>query len=55
MCAIKFFIGLGIGIVIAVIASIIASGISFKRGIEFRRKKAEAEIGSAEEEAKNNQ
>ncbi|NLI57115.1 MAG: ribonuclease Y [Clostridium sp.] len=52
MCAINFYIGLGIGIVIAVIASIIASGISFKRGIEFRRKKAEAEIGSAEEEAK---
>lgn len=52
MCAINFYIGLGIGIVIAVIASIIASGISFKKGIEFRRKKAEAEIGSAEEEAK---
>lgn len=52
MCAINFFIGLGIGIVIAVIASIIASGISFKKGIEFRKKKAEAEIGSAEEEAK---
>ena len=56
MCAINFTGGLLIGIVIAVIAtiiaSIIASVISFRRGIEFRRKKAEAEIGSAEQEAK---
>jgi len=56
VCAINFTGGLLIGIVIAVIAtiiaSIIASVISFRRGIEFRRKKAEAEIGSAEQEAK---
>ncbi|MFZ5987294.1 MAG: ribonuclease Y [Bacillota bacterium] len=52
MCAINFLPGLIIGIVIAVIASIIAYVISFKKGIEFRKKKAEAEIGSAEQEAK---
>ncbi|MCR4434335.1 MAG: ribonuclease Y [Clostridiales bacterium] len=49
MCAIlNFGLGLLIGVIIAVIASI----IMFRRGIEWRRKKAEAEIGSAEQEAK---
>jgi ribonuclease Y len=49
VCAIlNFGLGLLIGVIIAVIASI----IMFRRGIEWRRKKAEAEIGSAEQEAK---
>ncbi|ODM25071.1 ribonuclease Y [Acetivibrio mesophilus] len=51
MCAIAYLIGFLIGIVIAVIASIIASVISYRKGIEFRKRKAEAEIGSAEQEA----
>ncbi len=42
------FIGLGIGIVIAVIAGFIL----FKAGITYNRKISEAEIGSAEDEAK---
>lgn len=41
-------IGLSIGLVIAGIAS----SIMFRRGIEYRKQKAEAEIGSAEQEAK---
>lgn len=49
MCAILYLvIGLAIGILIAIIASF----IMFRRGIEYRRKVAEAEIGSAEQEAK---
>jgi len=55
VCAIhliSILIGLLIGAVIAVIGIIIASGISFRKGIEFRKKKAEQEIGSAEQEAK---
>ena len=49
MCAIiQLIAGLLIGLVIAVIASFIAYG----RGFEARKKKAEAEIGSAEQEAK---
>ncbi len=48
MCAINFILGTLIGLLIAVAASI----IMFRRGIEFRKKKAEAEIGSAEQEAK---
>ncbi|GAE88037.1 hydrolase [Acetivibrio straminisolvens JCM 21531] len=51
MCAIAYFVGFLIGIVIAIIASIIASVISYRKGIEFRKRKAEAEIGSAEQEA----
>jgi ribonucrease Y len=43
-------LGLVIGVVIAVISSIIASKIFFEKGIESRKKKAEAEIGSAEQE-----
>jgi len=43
-----FFIGLGIGIAIAVIASF----ITFRLGESHRKKVAEAEIGSAEQEAK---
>ncbi|MCX8130643.1 MAG: ribonuclease Y [Clostridia bacterium] len=50
MCAITFVGGLLIGIGIAVISVIIASKIMFNKGIEFRKKKAEAEIGSAEQE-----
>lgn len=42
------FIGLGIGIAVAVIAGIIA----FKAGITYNRKISEAEIGSAEDEAR---
>ena len=42
------FIGLGIGILIAVIAGIVA----FKAGVTDNRKISEAEIGSAEDEAK---
>jgi len=45
---IEYIIGLVIGLIIAVFASIIA----FKKGIENRRKVAEEAIGSAEEEAK---
>lgn len=49
MCAIfNLVIGLSIGIIIAVIASI----IMFRQGVESRKRKAEAEIGSAEQEAK---
>lgn len=44
----QLFIGLGIGIVIAVIAGFIL----FKAGITYNRKISEAEIGSAEDEAK---
>ncbi len=42
------FIGLGIGVLIAVIAGIVA----FKAGVTYNRKISEAEIGSAEDEAK---
>lgn len=45
-------IGLAIGLIIAVIVSVITSKVMFSRGIEYRKKKAETEIGSAEEEAK---
>lgn len=48
MCAIIYLIEGLAGIIIAVIASIIA----FRTGYEKRKKKAEAEIGSAEQEAK---
>jgi len=51
VCAIAYLGGLLTGIVIAIIASIIASVISYRKGIEFRKKKAEAKIGSAEQEA----
>ncbi|PYG89904.1 ribonuclease Y [Ruminiclostridium sufflavum DSM 19573] len=48
MCEIgDLFLGLAIGIVIAVIASF----IFYKRGFEARKKQAEATIGSAEQEA----
>jgi len=48
VCAIIYLIEGLAGIIIAVIASIIA----FRTGYEKRKKKAEAEIGSAEQEAK---
>jgi len=38
------FLGLGAGLVVAVISSL----IMFRKGIEHRKKVAEAEIGSAE-------
>ncbi|AUS96302.1 ribonuclease Y [Clostridium thermosuccinogenes] len=41
-------LGLGVGLIIAVFASFIA----YKKGIEYRKRVAEAEIGSAEQEAK---
>ncbi len=44
----QLFIGLGIGLAIAVIAGF----IMFKAGITYNRKISEAEIGSAEDEAK---
>lgn len=44
----NLFIGLGVGLLLAVIAGIIA----FKAGITYNRKISEAEIGSAEDEAK---
>jgi ribonuclease Y len=47
VCDIELFLGLTIGIVIAVIASF----IFYKRGFEARKKQAEAIIGSAEQEA----
>lgn len=51
VCAIlNFTIGLVIGIIIAVIASLITSKNAFNKGVEHRRKIAEAEIGSAEQE-----
>ncbi len=44
---VSLLIGLGIGIVIAVISSL----IMFRKGIEHRKRIAEAEIGSAELES----
>jgi len=44
VCAIAYLGGLLTGIVIAIIASIIASVISYRKGIEFRKKKAEAKL-----------
>ncbi len=57
VCAItELIIGLVIGLVIAAIGIVVASGISsrkgFQKGFEERKRKAEAEIGSAEQEAK---
>ncbi|MCX7922968.1 MAG: ribonuclease Y [Clostridia bacterium] len=51
MCTIPYVIGFSIGLVIAIIASVIIWSMRFKQGIEFRKKNAEAEIGSAEQEA----
>lgn len=44
----SLFIGLGVGLIVAVIAGIVC----FKAGITYNRKISEAEIGSAEDEAK---
>ena len=44
----ELFIGLGIGLVVAIIVGF----IMFKAGITYNRKISEAEIGSAEDEAK---
>lgn len=53
MCyIIELIIGLAIGIVIAVIASFIVYNIALRKGEERRKRVAEAEIGSAEQEAK---
>ncbi|HZK26939.1 MAG TPA: ribonuclease Y [Thermoclostridium sp.] len=43
---VNILIGLGVGIIIAVVSSV----IMFRKGIEHRKKIAEAEIGSAEQE-----
>lgn len=51
MCAINF-ISLILGFLIGIVFAVIASIISFRRGIEWRKKKAEADIGSAEQESK---
>jgi len=45
-------IGIGIGLAIGVVIAIIASLIMFRAGINHRKKIAEAEIGSAEQESK---
>ena len=42
----------GIAAVIAVVAGVVAAAIAFFAGVSYRRKTAEAKIGSAEEEAK---
>jgi ribonucrease Y len=47
---INIFIGLIIGLAIGLVFAIIAWKIRFNQGVEFRKKKAEAEIGSAEQE-----
>ncbi len=49
MCAIIYFV---LGLVIGIIVAVAASFISFKKGIDYRKRVAEAEIGSAEQEAK---
>jgi ribonucrease Y len=49
---VEYFLGILIGLFIGAIAVVIASKIMFKKGIEHRMKKAETEIGSAEQEAK---
>lgn len=51
MCAI-LYVGLIVGLLVGLIIAVIASVIMFRRGIEWRKQKAEAEIGSAEQEAK---
>ena len=50
MCAINNFIGLIVGLTIGLVLAFIAWKIRFNQGVEFRKKKAEAEIGSAEQE-----
>lgn len=53
MCAITFLNGLLIGgLIFGIVSAIIAWSIAFNKGFESRKKKAEAEIGSAEQEAK---
>ena len=53
MCAINFYYGLLVGgLVFGIVGAIIAWFIAFNKGFESRKKKAEAEIGSAEQEAK---
>ena len=52
MCAITTGIGIAIGLAIGIVIAIIASLIMFRAGINHRKKIAEAEIGSAEQEAK---
>lgn len=46
----NIFIGLIVGLAIGLVFAIIAWKIRFNQGVEFRKKKAEAEIGSAEQE-----
>lgn len=49
MCAI-LIIGLIVGLAVGLVFAVIAWTIRFNQGVEFRKKKAEAEIGSAEQE-----
>jgi len=48
----QILIGASIGLIVGLLIAIIASFIMFRRGIEHRKRIAEAEIGSAEQEAK---
>ena len=50
VCAI--FLEIGIGILIGLVIAVLASFISFRTGYNRRKKDAEAEIGSAEQESK---
>ncbi len=52
MCVINFIFGLIIGLIAGAIVIIITYIKRFNHGVEFRKKTAEAEIGSAEQEAK---
>ena len=53
MCVIgQIIVGVICGLIIGLIIAVIASFIMFRKGIEHRKKIAEAEIGSAEQEAK---
>ena len=49
------FLEVGIGILIGlIIGAVVASFISFRKGYNRRKNDAEAEIGSAEQESKEN-
>jgi ribonucrease Y len=50
VCAIYLYGGLAVGLIIGLVIAIIAWTIRFKQGVEWRKKKAESEIGSAEQE-----
>jgi ribonucrease Y len=50
VCAIYLYGGLAVGLIIGLVIAVIAWTIRFKQGVEWRKKKAESEIGSAEQE-----